>query len=385
VKHRNPLPTWVDYPPVGKKIKTSLKFLSDSHIQNSDPPGPKWRKTTMSERTVKTRPKPDVSLSAAIKGFLRHVKSAYSKHTYKDYRLTLHRFEAFHGDCLIRQVDVDDVTDFMTHMRETPIAPAGVTAETYQPKNPRYRKPKTLCNIHTGLSALWTWCLKRGYVEEHVVRDVPRPRVNPEPIRPLEPADVVALLRACNESAPWHNKPLSSNYRPTAERDKALIGLMVETAIRVSELCNLRRRDVTMLKSGGRVYVSLGKGNKSREIPFSRRCRNMLNDYLITRPGIKPDDWLFVNIGRNAGQQMRRNAVRQLISRLGERCGVNTSPQHLRITAACLMVTNGMTAWELKRIMGHSNLSTTMRYVRAANVDLDGAMRQASPLNNLRL
>ena len=82
---------------------------------------------------------------------------------------------------------------------------------------------------------------------------------------------------------------------------------------------------------------------------------------------------------------MTRDVLTRHVKRLGKRAEVKCSPHLLRTTAACLMVQNGMGVLELQRIMGHSDVATTMRYVRAAQIDIREAMRTASPLDNLRL
>lgn len=330
------------------------------------------------------RTKSLISLSTAITGHLRYVSAAYSDATYADYSHTHRSFLEFTGDLPLRDIGPGHIEAYLIHMRTTPIAPAGVTADR-KPVNARHRRPKTVANLHIGLSALWSWAVKRGHVDENVVQHVPRPKAPPEPVVPLSQADVVKLLRACNESRPYRSNPLVTNRRSSAERDRAIIGLLVETAIRATELCNLRYGHVRFHKHGGQVYVDLGKGSKSRSVPFSRRCAGLLNDYLLTRPDIADADPLFVNSGRNAGLPLTRGNVLKLVQRLGKKAGVQASPHKLRTTAACMMVSNGVTAWQLQAIMGHADITTTMRYVRAANIDLDAAMRRASPLDNLRL
>lgn len=332
------------------------------------------------------RTKSAITLSAAIQGHLRHVASIYSPATLADYTSTHGRFLEHCGDKPLNQITSSCVEEFLIHMRTTPIAPAGVTAATHQPAQPRYRRPKTIANLHIGLSALWTWAVERGYAKTHIVQAVPRPKTYHEPVIPLTDAEIVALIRACTESRPYRTNPFTRNYRPSAERDKALVAVLVETAVRVSELCALRYRDLTFARGGGRLYIDLGKGGKSRVAPFSRRCAGMLNDYLLTRPDIEAADPLFTNVMRNAGLPLTRGSVQQLLSRLGRKAGVDgVTPQRLRITAACLMVSNGISAWQLKEIMGHADVKTTLRYVRAASIDLDAAMKRASPMDNLRL
>lgn len=327
--------------------------------------------------------KPNISLQAAVTGHLRHVQAALSPNTYMDYSSTHRKFLEFIGDGErpIRSITATEIEDFMILMREGDL-PANPITHQARPGNKR--RPKTLANIHTGLSALWAWALERQLVNANVVRQVARPKVNLEPIAPLTPEQVAALFKACRESRPWHNKPLVANIRTTFERDRAILAVFLETGLRVSELCNLRYRDVTFQRNGGMLHVDLGKGNKSRDMPFQRTCANYLSDYLLLRPDIEPGDYLFT-CSHQSRLPMTRSGVQQLVKKLSKKAGCDASPHDLRTTAACLMVQNGISAWELQRIMGHSDVKTTMRYVRAAQMNLADVMKRVSPLENLRL
>ena len=299
-----------------------------------------------------------------------------SDNTTQDY---LRTYERFWGD-VGEAVCIDDVTEgdvmlFLNRMKEVPW-------RVLKSGEKKMRKPKTLDNMWIALSSLWTWALERGYVRENVVRLVPRPKVNEEPIIPLTTDEVLALFRACEYGRTYHNDPFKRNRRLAAARDKALVALMVETGLRVSEVVNLRVDDVVFARAGGRVHVHLGKGKKSRYVPFQRRCARMLTEW---RAECELEPWFFYNVRRNVGMQMLRKNVAGTVSALGKRAGIAVSPHKLRTTAFCMMVKNGMTAWQLKEIAGHSDIRTTQRYVRAAEIDLEGAMRRASPLDSVRM
>lgn len=330
----------------------------------------------------------NLTLSKAIQGHLIHCRAAdFSQNTILDYQNTFRQFIAYLGDesRLIGDITAAEVQAFMAHMagEEIPVC-QGVTS-AYKTGRTKKRSPKTLRNYHTALAALWTWATANGFAREHILRDVQAPKVNQTPIQPLTSANIIDLLRACDDSRPWRTKPLTRNFRPTAERDKAIIALFVETAMRAEELIALRIKDITFNKTGGQALIRKGKGNKQRWVPFSRRCAKFLHDWLLIRAEYQENDPLFVNLKRNAGLPMTRQVVARQILRLGKKIGIHVTPHRLRTTAACMMVRNGMTAWELQRIMGHSDISTTMRYVKAALIDLDQAMANASPLDNLRL
>ncbi len=333
-----------------------------------------------------------ITIERAIDGHRRWcVAAGYSKNTLLDYQNTMNFFTTWlqaegKAGCQLDAISPDDVEAFMIHMKTQPITRCvGITAQhAPEDEEQRPRAAKTLRNYHIGLASLWSWAMEKGFARRHVVRQVKPPRVHQEPIQPLTVDQVAGLFRACATSLPWHNKPLTTHQRPTAERDRALLALLVETGIRANELINLRLADVVFHQQGGEVTIHMGKGGKRRHVPFQRRAANYLNEWLLIRPEFR-QDWLFCNLTRNPGHQMTRDVLTRHVKRLGKRAGVRVSPHLLRTTAACLMVKNGMDVLELQRIMGHSDVATTMRYVRAAQVDLREAMRSASPLDNLRL
>jgi site-specific recombinase XerD len=74
--------------------------------------------------------------------------------------------------------------------------------------------------------------------------------------------------------------------------------------------------------------------------------------------------------------------VRLVLHRLGERVGVHANPHKFRHTGATLFLRNGGNAFALKEILGHSTMTMVNRYVHLAQVDIDEAHRQASPVFN---
>lgn len=331
-----------------------------------------------------------ISLEKAVNGYLLWAHSAgLSQNTINEYRVTFnHLMQTIDAGTPFNTITPLDVEAFMRRMRDSPITRTkGVTAQYAQDDDEQFkRSPKTLRNYHAGLSSLWRWAAEHGFATHNIMRQVTPPKVHKAPIIPLTAKQAKQLLRACNESKRWHNKPKVTNARITAARDKAIISLFLDTGIRNSELCDLRVRDVTFYEGGGEVYIHEGKGNKSRYCPFGRRCANHLNLWLLTRPDEYDETSpLFVNVVRNVGTSMQYKVVSRLVKRLGERAGIQVNPHKLRTTAACMMLQNGMSAFELQRILGHANIETTMRYVQAAQVDLRKAIRKASPMDNIRL
>lgn len=325
--------------------------------------------------------KQNITLSQAIEAHLRWCASAgYSTNTTNGYKVANRLFMQHVGDKVMREITAGDVEAFQVWAINTPVAPSGVA-----PRPARKRRPKTVANYHIALSSLWTWAKANEWVDTHVVQATKAPKVHEPLIDPLTAEQVSKLVKSVRETKTYKNNPLATNTRPTAARDKMIFCLLMETGLRASEVCALRLQDVEFRHPGGRVRVIEGKGKKDRFIPFGRRAADAVNAYLLTRPKALPTDFLLVNEGRNIGQPMNKDTLGRLVKRAGQRVGIAVHTHRLRVTAACLMAKNGMSVYELQRILGHSSITTTYRYIKAAHLDLEGAMNSASPLDNLRL
>ncbi|MCL4867835.1 MAG: tyrosine-type recombinase/integrase [Anaerolineae bacterium] len=332
-----------------------------------------------------TSKRQQIVLSEAAPIFLRFIETHRSPNTRDSYAYILKAFIAHVNDLPINSVRAEDVEDFLYTMRHTPFNAnrGAATGETL-----KYRKPKTIANMHIALSSFWSWATQRGYAKKDIMNAIPITKVYPEPVDPLTDVELSNLLRACVRSREYRSKADVTNLRVTSERDRAIIALLAETAIRVTEAANLRIGDVTFEpgQAGGSIRVILGKGGKSRIVPFSRRCGGWLKEYMALRHASGEDEWLFVvTKGRSSGRQMDRKSIRRIIVGLGQRIGIHANPHRLRTTAACMMLQNGMGIYDLQRIMGHNDLKTTRRYIAAARVDLALAMKKHSPLDNIRL
>ena len=238
---------------------------------------------------------------------------------------------------------------------------------------------KTVRNYHTGLSALWTWALKEGLVQRHIVRAVDPPKAEKREIIPYTEQDIRAMLAACDQSRSYvrPGKRRCSHARPTATRDKAIIAFLVDTGVRASELCNLRIRDVQLANQQALV---MGKGSKERLVEFSPNTAKHLWRYSATRDETADHDFLFVSLD---GQSLSRYALRRVILNIGARAGVpNANVHRFRHTFAIQFLRNQGNIFALQRMLGHSTLDMVNRYLRIAQADIKRAHQTASPLAN---
>lgn len=322
-----------------------------------------------------------VSIREAVDGHLLYIQAAFSPATYRDYA-NAHRLllAFFDPDTPISDITVAECQRFMIHVAHSPMSPNPMTGKARAGR----RKPKSVANIHVALSSLWRWATESGYAPANIMRQVPKIKVSPEPIRPLSEDGLAALLRACAVTLPWSSRPETTSGRYTAVRDRAIIAIFAECGLRVSELCGLNCDDVTLSRGGGKIYVRLGKGNKSREVFFSTRAARLIHAWMMVHPDRQPNVPFIVSLGRLQKARMTPSGIQQLLRRLGEKAGVFVTPHKLRHTAATLMAKNGATALQIQRTLGHSSIQMSMRYVELAQIDMEKAVRVFSPLDNIR-
>ena len=170
------------------------------------------------------------------------------------------------------------------------------------------------------------------------------------------------------------------SYRPasTAERRlHTLVCLLLDTGLRISEALSLTKENVDLDNLAIKVF---GKGGKHRLVPISLELRKALWKWLQRTPG-GVNGFLFPT--RNHTQITVRNFSREFKA-FGKRLaisGVRMSPHTCRHTFACEYLRRGGNLEFLRRILGHSSILTTQKYLRSLGVqDLQAVHDRLSPL-----
>jgi len=158
-------------------------------------------------------------------------------------------------------------------------------------------------------------------------------------------------------------------------RNKAIILILLDCGIRVSELANLKIDDVDMKRG---VIIVMGKGSKQRLARLGLKTQKALWNYMVYRKNTSP--WLWIN--RN-GKRLTATGVQQMIRELGCKIGIRLHPHLLRHTFAISFLRNGANTFECQYALGHSSLEMTRRYCQALSFD-DVFKRHelASPVDN---
>ena len=149
---------------------------------------------------------------------------------------------------------------------------------------------------------------------------------------------------------------------------KTIFMLAYGSGLRIGEIANLREEDID--GKNMRIFVREGKGNKERYTILSKKSLEMLRIYWTKYRQNKRRGRIFlsesgaaitVGVIREHFRQYRRKA------KLSEKVTMHT----LRHCFATNLIENGATLIQVKELMGHSNIRSTMEYIHVANIDLE--------------
>ena len=271
--------------------------------------------------------------SEMLDGFKRFLES-------KGYRAVLSDF------------DIESVREFVVHEQERAMSPYTVQGKV------------------RALKAFSLWLFREGYMSENLLSDYKLPKVPAILIEPLTSAEIEQLVQCQN--------PLTA----IGCRDIAILILMLDSGIRLSELCSLHFTNAHVEEGYLKV---MGKGSKERVVPIGASAQKMLWRYIIhfrPAPLLEADNYLFLTLD---GKPLRPNAVKLLINRWGNKAGVPRLHAHLcrHTFATNFLVYHCGDVFRLQQILGHTSLEMVRRYVHYASTQALMYGRTISPVDQM--
>lgn len=165
---------------------------------------------------------------------------------------------------------------------------------------------------------------------------------------------------------------------PLGARDKAIIEVLYGSGLRVSEICGIGIYDVD--DEFIRVF---GKGRKERVVPIGKRAIEAIDHYLTLyrcQFDSEKEQHLFLS---RTGKPLERTAVWKIIKNYAKGIGSqkNISPHTLRHSFATHLLDNGADLRIIQEMMGHSNISSTDRYMHVSRSHIQSAFQNFHPKN----
>ncbi|QCR53707.1 hypothetical protein C1N80_09040 [Brachybacterium sp. SGAir0954] len=222
--------------------------------------------------------------------------------------------------------------------------------------------PSTRARRVAGVRSFYAWLRDEGIVT--AVPELPRgarPRVRGQDdarLVGLSSSEASRLMSAADVHSP---------------RMAALVSVLLTTGLRIHEALALTVGDLRV-GGGGRVTATItGKGERVRTVVVPPLAVERLD---VIRPA---DEGVYFRT--RTGRPWDQREARDSLSRVGRKLGMDLHPHVLRHTAASLALAGGANVEAVRAMLGHSSLTTTQRYVRAAgNLDASPAYALAATI-----
>lgn len=155
-------------------------------------------------------------------------------------------------------------------------------------------------------------------------------------------------------------------------RDYTILELALGTGLRVSEISNLKVSDLNLKKGQNMLIVRSGKGGKMRQVKFSSKLRDILQDYLDYR--FRDTEHVFYSERQD---QLTISAIQRVFKKYAQKAGL---PEHYSIH--CLRHTYGTLLYKrsghnlrmVQKQLGHNSPVTTAVYADIFDEDLEDAL-----------
>lgn len=245
-----------------------------------------------------------------------------SERTLQYYRITVEKMLNCISDP-IRKISTEDIRTYLSD---------------YQ-KNNNCSKV-TVDNVRRNISSFFSWLEEEDYILKSPMRRIHKIKTK-QPVKEIITDEAIEKLRdGC-----------------TCTRDIAMIDLLYSTGMRVGELVKLNISDINFEE---RECIVFGKGDKERQVYFDAKAKLHLQAYINEREDNNPA--LFVTLD-SPHDRLKISGVEIRLRRLGKELSLNRiHPHKFRRTMATRAIDKGMPIEQVQKILGHSQIDTTMQY-----------------------
>lgn len=262
-----------------------------------------------------------------------------SDNTCEAYKRDVAAFERFLADRGCDRLTKASNTDVVAYLMEL--------KNTGKSKSTTNRK---LSSIRT----FYKFLIKKGKLTENPTDDIKSPKIERKQLDYLTIEEVETLLEAPDGSV-------------KGIRDRAILEVLYATGIRVTEIIELKLKEVN-LRMG--FLTCNGDHGRARIVPMGTMARKALDDYILHSRNIlmkdkddaDPDSPLFVNY---LGEPFTRQGFWKVLKQYGRQTGLEErlTPHILRTSFAVHMVQNGADLKSLQELMGHEDIMATQIYL----------------------
>ena len=237
-------------------------------------------------------------------------------------------------------------------------------------------RPSAAWRYYKAIRRLFNWSIEEGLLEQSPVKGLHFKAPLPPPIQPYSTDELKKFLGVCDLD-------IKTGAYFSGLRNKGMILLFIDSALRLSELACLTLSDLDLEQRSVRV---VGKGKKVGICPFSSKTAKVIWLYLLERKKRAKCDTLWVT---EEGGPFSAVGVSSWFVRLKKRAGVNSPGRvhRLRHTAALAYLRGAKDSFLLQLFLRHEDLTMSRRYTQGLKQEeaIEAHRHGASPVEGLGL
>lgn len=294
------------------------------------------------------------NMDKVIQKFIEYLEyeKGYSNKTIISYEKDLELFNIYLKDnkiTNINNIDYNTIRKYLSHLHDKKYEASSIS-----------RKISTL-------RSFFKYNLKEKNIKNNPMTLISNPKKEKKLPKYLNYEEMERLLNSIDTS------------KVEGIRDRLIIELLYSTGIRVSELVNIKIKDIKIKENQINI---LGKGSKERIVLFGEKAKTMIKIYLNAYKdffkGNILNEYLLIN---KKGKQLSTNKIELIVKDVLRKSALklNISPHTLRHTFATHMLDSGADLKSVQELLGHENLKTTAIYTHVSNERLKNVFLHSHP------
>ena len=290
--------------------------------------------------------KGEITLQEAFDIFIQEKEAnGLSASTLRNYNLSWRIFTEYVDLSYPTEISDGVIYKWINHMRKAEISPSSI--------NHYIRDVRSVLN----------WMAKREYCEKIEIKEGRHQEEQPKFYKDEDIEKLLEKPRPKDSFVEW--------------RTWAIVNTILATGARAQTICDMRIDDVDFQKK--EIALSHTKNKKAQNVPLSKSLETCLREYMRK---FSISSYLFPNIG---DEQLTTNGLRLAYNRYCANREVEQTNIHgLRHSFARSWIKNGGSAFALQKILGHSNISMTNKYVKLYADDLKDDYEDFSALDVMK-
>lgn len=212
---------------------------------------------------------------------------------------------------------------------------------------------RSLENQRAYISAFFQWMAREDIILKNPCENIKPIKYTDSIRKPFTNVEIDLLRGACK-----------------TQKERAIIEILLASGVRVSELCSMQINDIN--RASLKVHILHGKGDKERFTYITDVAMRHLLSYWCDRKG--ESNAVITNC---YDKPISTSGIKTILYKLGERANVtNVHPHRFRRTFASWLAARGMNVQDIQKLMGHSNIGTTMEYIYISDSQVSASYKR---------